>query len=303
MNRKNMGYTIEDAIKTEIDNLYQRNSQLLTIRWQAVGIAITLISAFWIFALPEIFDKEQQLGIIYLLLFCCIFFSIIMLLVWRYIANVLTEEELEYWHYLFVYQTLLKKYSGLREDQLNEREKQIKNYDLKIFQIRESLKGEFDKRFDYLNNRQLKNLSEAKIYSKCYEIGHWRFDLYAFLLIGCLYIAGLYFFYKTSVTHVCHSALFNLFQTYYIAVVVFVVIILLPIRCYIKKYLIPNFKRPISKGRRKYIEGIINDDSQNVGYFEYFRSDNDSIIQVIFWLFFGIIVATFVPESWYKNLL
>jgi hypothetical protein len=264
-NEKNRGYTKEDEIKQEINHTFEVCRQLLTIRWQAVGIAITLISAYWIFALPEIVDKKQEPGVMYLLLFLGVFFSIIILLVWRFINHAIKDEETGYWDTVFTCQTLLKNYSGLCEKQLEEKRVYIRNCDLKIYRLTQCLSNEFDdkiaekivKKFNKLSPEKQYELTKKNLYHKRFEKGQLKFDwltfglIIVFWVIGCLLLYQIYFLDA-------NNALFKLFKTnfynfsfiskfislYGLTSIIFTVGLFYFIyKYYWKEYLTPNFLR------------------------------------------------------------
>jgi hypothetical protein len=260
-----MRYTKEDEFKLELENLYKRCLQLINIRWQTVGITITLISAFWIFVLPEIFDTEQNPNVMYLLLFLACLFSIIVLFVWRFITHVLSDEEAAYWDNVFVTNKLLieTNVSKFSEKQLKDKVNKIRKKELIFHNFIRCLSDEFDnfkdKKPNLVNyffllsdNEKCRLLGiateieekpslEKKIYSKRFESGRWKFDWAAFSIILVLYLFGGIVFSRAYIPNSNIEILkffWSLFPwSFYIYVGVMSIVLIL----YILEYLIPNF--------------------------------------------------------------
>jgi len=263
-----MAYTKEDEIKLELENLYKRCVQLLTIRWQAVGIAIALISGFWIFAMREMVTNNQKPGVIYLLIFLGVFFSIIILFVWRYITHLLGDEEAQYWDSVFICNKLLKEneVSKLTDEEIRVKQDEIRETDLKIYNLMQYLSNEFDDFWDNkfrLNNlffllfkdEKLK-LSNENIYQKKFEKGQWKFDWWIFCLIVILWIFGWAAFYEIFLLD-SENNFYILFRSLILWIFIVYAIFLLPIIFYFLEYLIPNFKKRGSSCRLVVIENKI----------------------------------------------
>jgi hypothetical protein len=271
-----MVFTKEDEIKKEIDELYKRNTQILTIKWQAVGISITLISGFWILLASQIVDKDQKLGIMYLLFFLGVFFSIIILLGWRYIAHTLTEEETLYSDNIFVLTKLLKDpiFSELsekqimnNEDEIRKKEMEIRKKDLVIYHLNHCLSSEFDESFNLKDKEDglIKREVFPKLYPEMFHKGQLRFDKWAFCIIFFLFTAGTIFFILIWNINDSTNVFFNFFKNpivFWVVGIFFIAAFFLSIHLG-WKYLFINFIRRCSVGRCEYIKKIINDDKQN----------------------------------------
>jgi len=242
-----------------------------------------LISGFWIISIPQIFGKKQELGVVYLLLFLGVVFSIIVLLTWRFITHLISDEEVGYRDNIFINQKFLpellkdEKFSELDDQQIMKKKDEIREKYFAIYLIKECLSNEFDNSFNF-SDTQLKKLIEKKptLYPKRFEKGKLRFDWLIFYLIYSFFISGLYLFYLTLTIQVSNNNFFNFYKSLILLIPIISLLLFYFIIKYAKDYLFQNFIVSNSRGRRRYIESIINDniDKQNkVCNIEYFLKD------------------------------
>jgi hypothetical protein len=264
----------EDYLKEEIAQSNSRANQLIILRWQAFGFVVAISTAVWVLITSRIFDKFPDFGVIYLLIFLGILFSISIVLVWRYVTHQLTNEERTLLDNKFIFQQLLNstelnsKESKKTEDNIFIPMEEVRNNELKILHLKEGLSNEFDnfdkpdfsfyKMFSSLDPLQRHQLAE-KINYKRFEKWQWIYDIFFLGVTVILWIIGGFLF-PQIMTQTSDDLFFNFFkeQLWWIF---FYILLLLPFLFlyYMSECITPNFFMPNSKWRRELIERFIRD--------------------------------------------
>ncbi len=248
-------FTREEDIRRDLEITEKKPAQLLSIRWQAVGIVIALMSGIWGITVSSILRENLELGVIYLSIFLGILFSIVILFVWRYIHHLIGDEEAQYQQGIFFRRELLKleNLDSLSLEEFKKEEENIKNTKLKIYWLEHHLRNEIgdstsEGKSIIANFNKLDDSKKILLHKKLnyipFENGQWKFDRMTFVLIISSWIIGGYLlFLISSYNQISNNQFFMLFHDiaskYYILYVYFLIIGFFILR-YFLKYLIPN---------------------------------------------------------------
>jgi ABC-type multidrug transport system fused ATPase/permease subunit len=140
----------EDKIRLDISQIDKKLIQLLKSRWQIVVIIFTILSAFWGYLISNIINAKlfdaNQASIICLILFLGFIFSATLLFIWRYFTHKLADEEWEILGKRFILIKVLMdaNLNSYQDDEIREREREIRENDLAIQHVSEFLYNQFD---------------------------------------------------------------------------------------------------------------------------------------------------------------
>jgi len=294
--RHDKGFTNKDVILRELDISEEKPAHLLTLRWQAVGFVVTIITAFWVILFSNFFTKRLEIDIIYLSIFSGILFSIIILLFWRYITHILMHEEFCYYDNMFIMKELLKdsNLSRYTDEFVKDRWREIKHHELKVYQIETFFGNEFDndskvselsKKFSdkfYSLNSVKRDILFKTIYckkflfkSKEFEKGLVKFDWFIGFIIIFLYFVGVYVLILmnnlSKTRHIIFKILrqgfwFDCFNWFNLIIIIYI-LILLGICWYFYAYLYQirwGSEEERLKKFKNIIEGIREENSSSV---------------------------------------
>jgi hypothetical protein len=264
-----MFFTNEDYLKQSIDQSNSRANQLIILRWQAFGFMVAISTAVWVLIASKIFDKFPNFGVIYLLIFLGILFSIGIVLVWRYVTHQLTNEERTLQDNKFIFQQLLNSPESKKiEDNIPISMEEVRNNELIILHLKEGLSNEFDdfdkpdfslyKIFSSLDPLQRRQLAE-KINYKRFEKWQWIYDRFFLGVTVILWIIGGFLF--TQIMTSPSDDFLIIFFKEQLWWIFFYILLLLPFLFlyYMSECITPNFFMPNSKWRRELIEKFIGD--------------------------------------------
>lgn len=197
---------IIDRYKNQLDVLEKSRSTLLLLRYQILVIVITIFSAslgvvtFMIDAIIK--NLANKLHGIYTILVFWLIFSIILLFVWRYIVNLISDEEYIYNQDLCKHEYLIT-INQIEEELTQEQRNELKNL------IKNVPRDQAIKRYDkyaYSLNSVFFGVACLFLILNCinFDIFNWVINLFSmwsvFVIFFVIGIIGfiLYFYYDNK---------------------------------------------------------------------------------------------------------